>query len=496
MENGILKNKFRSFCILIVIYMFFYSSMYVEHYATDTYYNILNTGVSGAMLSSGRICSFFVYHLMEIIHVNHLDFYPWLITMLIIAISFVSYNIEQLISRTINTNDEISNWIIRVGAILVFANPFFQEWFTFWEVSIQYCGALLFLALGLSCASNGNSWKQYLFQAMYLSVAIGFYQGVFAHYIIIGLTVVYLEHKGRLNQQAILKSIMVIFVAFFSGAFNICILSILQRIGIVPITSRTGNISVKIILNNARGIIECIPSLLYDGFGLYYPFLYLIILGVLLVLVWRQLICKQRNIVGMVWLVIIVMLSMLTIFIPHVLTTSFWPAQRSIVAYWVIMSMFFFVSVMILGGKIITLKGCLAIAIIALLTCNIAVNKIQCDLVSCNRMDEELAYAVNEAITRYESETGIRVLKIGVVHDSEVSWRYHSSRYWCFDTSVSARTKDWSDVNMINYYNNTKYEKVNVEESQVLALCEKNWDYYSPEEQFIFYGDTLYIIAF
>lgn len=109
-----------------------------------------------------------------------------------------------------------------------------------------------------------------------------------------------------------------------------------------------------------------------------------------------------------------------------------------------------------------------------------------------NLSDELRCSYIGQAITEYEEETGESVTKIAFYDDSErTNPAYPHLSTIDGDASLSSFYTNWSDLNAINYYLGTSYERAESDEEYAAYFAKQNWDTLS-KEQLIFDGDTLH----
>ena len=136
--------------------------------------------------------------------------------------------------------------------------------------------------------------------------------------------------------------------------------------------------------------------------------------------------------------------------------------------------------------------------IFAFLCGNIAqIQSIGIDQFEKNALDENYCIEIQHRITDYEKETGIKVNNVGIAPDSIPMWTWPQSKYRTYGLNDSAMPKSWSGIWALNYYNNTNYKSVEMDDQIYNKyFIDKNWDGFYPDEQMIFRGDTLYLIIY
>ena len=97
-------------------------------------------------------------------------------------------------------------------------------------------------------------------------------------------------------------------------------------------------------------------------------------------------------------------------------------------------------------------------------------------------------------INEYQEETGIEVTNICIYVDASHAFSYQNI-FTSGDMNVSGFGPDWSDVEMINYYNGLKLVRAEKDEELQNQFAEKDWDSFN-KEQVIFIGNTIHLCKF
>lgn len=114
------------------------------------------------------------------------------------------------------------------------------------------------------------------------------------------------------------------------------------------------------------------------------------------------------------------------------------------------------------------------------------------DRYACNKADLLYAREIQYEVNSYEQSTGESIRFIAVYPDASMSGTYPQSNGIVGTMAIS---EDWSNVNFINYYLGTAYEKAEQQETYLQFFAQQNWNVYSPE-QLVFEGDTLHLCAY
>ncbi len=122
-------------------------------------------------------------------------------------------------------------------------------------------------------------------------------------------------------------------------------------------------------------------------------------------------------------------------------------------------------------------------------------NRIYIDKYQVNALDQYRYQYIGQAIEEYQKSTGEKITKVAFYDDAKKSRVQYSDLYGVGDLVVSTFVTDWSDVNAMNYYLHTHYDKIKPVEKYKAYFSKKNWSHLS-KEQLIFDGDKLHICVY
>ena len=105
---------------------------------------------------------------------------------------------------------------------------------------------------------------------------------------------------------------------------------------------------------------------------------------------------------------------------------------------------------------------------------------------------------INNYVCRYEKENNIEVKKVAIGHDINPTYGYYGNvNYILYDTNLRALVVSWADIYAINYYTGRDLIKVEMDEEIYNEYFkDKDWTYFDPAEQMVFYNDTLYLMVY
>lgn len=122
-------------------------------------------------------------------------------------------------------------------------------------------------------------------------------------------------------------------------------------------------------------------------------------------------------------------------------------------------------------------------------------NKIYIDKYKLNFADEIRCEMIEQAISEYEETSGETVTQIAFYEDDEVEMPFYPDLYCNGDLIYSSFYTDWSNLEAINYYLGSNYQKAEREETYEKYFLDQDWDCWSPK-QMIFAEDTLHLCVY
>ena len=120
--------------------------------------------------------------------------------------------------------------------------------------------------------------------------------------------------------------------------------------------------------------------------------------------------------------------------------------------------------------------------------------KIEIAHYNLNYTDKMNSLEIGNMIKEYEEETGTKVTKISIYLDKSHAYTYPEI-FASGDINVSGFGPDWSDAEMINYYNGINLEKIENDEEIQKSFSEKDWNNFD-KDQVIIKGDTIHYCKF
>lgn len=102
---------------------------------------------------------------------------------------------------------------------------------------------------------------------------------------------------------------------------------------------------------------------------------------------------------------------------------------------------------------------------------------------------------VADRISEYTEDTGIEVKKICFYYDANPSGEQYPLVFFFKDMTASSFTREWSQLNAVNYYTGGNYEEAEKDTELAEYFHSVDWDVYN-DDQLVFDGDTLHICVY
>ena len=297
------------------------------------------------------------------------------------------------------------------------------------------------------------------------------------------------------------ENFKVLSVAGLASMCSVIELKLLQSLKIIYVSSRTGTINSETLLQNFRQLYQIIIKTILPTANRTYPdyILPIFILMIFTVLIFLML-KKHVSFQKYIYLIIIFFISRLSVYAPHIVATSIWPAQRSLLSFWSILS---FPLLFIEYWRGINLKKTLGFFIALILCVNIAcIVKMEVALLSTNKIEQEISYLIQSRINKYENETGNKIKTIIFRNDDRPTWSYKSPGYSAYNFAIRTYAPSWgAGISLINYFNNRSYNRRQMTPEEfnelfVKKFNKRNWDILDLNEQLIFSGEECYMISY
>ena len=489
------NNEYRRWLILFsinAVLVFIYYNIYIfqRHYGLDDYLMIKNpVELEDNALQNGRYALWGMYVILNKIGLNPVIYQKTFGMILSLSFAICATDITRNIAVESGIDKFRTILAINCGAILLFANVFVTEWYTFVLSYPQWIMSTVSSVYSAIFIVQEKVYKKVM-GFLLLVVAANSYQTTLAWYAFLVMLFLWLKNRDNFNWKVIIKqTLCVALPAFFVIIINIILTNIFIKLNIVTSSSRYTNVYFN--LNNIKAIILGQRSIWLEGQGMLGHGFLLICLCALTIMIIGLVINKSISINSIVYCICILIGGQVVIYIPDLLMRT-GLTLRSITPLFAI----FTVLIVLLVLHIKNSKHMLIIIGVAafLLAGNfIATQKMAIASLQTNILEEYEAHVLFSHIKEYEKKENTKILYIGFCQDSKSMARYKEIDIFPYDELYKkAYIVSWADVFAVNYYTGQNYVKKEVPENVKEYFLDKDWNEFNVQEQVVFQGDTVY----
>ncbi|MCF0124258.1 MAG: glucosyltransferase domain-containing protein [Clostridia bacterium] len=454
-------------CSILLLINFIILLLSFGPYVIDDYMGIDDYIFSGSewmsemrynLTVNGRGTALAAWEILSRIGINPIRHSSFLNSALIIIMAISTELIAYDIYKRCETRTSTSLIVLDVLTLLIFSNAFFNEWFYFKFASVQW----------ILCIANGviavlffdEDRMKCLASLLFLIISVNAYQVGVCLFFSFVLVKIYCEEGGRFNLYAIKKitrAIVVIGVSLLSN-----LLWAKYNIPDDYITRYNHNgFSLIEAINKLTDEIKLIflkGDRLYPGFALtIVPIIGFIILGV---------VCKhEKKYREFIDSIVFFLLILLSTFAPTFFTQTQYTIRTEVSLFIALLCPFIFSFVHINNTDVVFLRYLKRTIVVAMISVEMMTllcsQKCIKTLNIVNLMDRKNCEYIQQAIQKYEDETGTEVLYVGV--DRNVDYEIADKGMEMF--GKSGFSTSWSDVYMIGYYSGNTYKYVQTDYS-------------------------------
>lgn len=444
--------------------------------------------------SGGRFLSFFLERISIALNMIHISIYEnqFILQLILIALlSFAIYELWCLYNKYV-CREEYGNCLI-VILLISFVNPYFVEAFVYvaYEWGIGIVLAVLAVRLFLE--------KKYGLATCILFGAISIYQNFISLFLIYTISFLYLICGATWQKSFLKEYVRMLLVAGVAAGTNIA----LEKFVVLSGMSDAEIKSIPLGLGVAKRLGNICYAYFYTTYNCFGMLpkgslfiIFVIIGGAIVLCLLRKRTCLRDVVYGIVVLVII---NSCSVYIFGI-TENVWTAQRVV---WPVFSALS-VDLLILKSYFQSIRHnervvlYEVVGLFALLNIYF-VNTTIIDFYCSNKIDEQMVYSIQSEIEKYEEETGVSIKKIAPCKTEGTQYYYSNLnlKYAIVTYNHKAMYDSWSDVELINYITKSRYDEITMPAAIYdKYFSGKTWDSYTPSEQLVFKGDTLYWAIF
>lgn len=485
------ENKSCIVKIMVLVLLLFGTNIYLS-YATDSY-PILTYGFQNAAVDTiarnGRLIAGLIYKLHYLSGLSNISFY-YISSALALILLAISIWIYQGILKKYDVKENI-RILLSFAAI---ANIFIIEYFMFIEKCV-FMLAILLNVMGVFWIEKfflEKKKRYYFFTVMCILLAIFSYQGTIALFVI--LSIPFAMKRARNFREYILNGFLIGVAYVIPASIDLLLFKL-----IIKSTRLVQETNYKEALRNV------LSGITYNGkrtFDILPKYLFLIVAFVIFIVLVALAVVSGRC-VWKIFNAIIIIIASCTFSTATILQGSGWWATRTVYPIASIAAVLA-IDIFINGGDVVPPNEFIKKALRAVSVASISVllifqylsfNKIYIDKYKLNAIDQYRYQYIFQKICDYQEKSGIEVEKIAIYNDAKKSWAQYSDLYSTGDLVMSSFLTFWSDVEALNYYMQTDYERINPIDKYTEYFAEKNWNHLS-DDQLIFDGDTLHLCVY
>ena len=510
-----------------VLILLGYASLILRmHYSTDSYHLIDNQQAYW-YLQNGRYTWWQLTMWLDQAGINLvLDQRP-LLVLAVISFIFSLFSLTFIFAFKANLSTLPSLLIVNLALSLLFNNVFVEEFMLFPEVAVSAAVGFLFTTLAAGLIMVSNRWQNVIGSLVCLLIAIGCYQSLLGYYLALvligGCLHTISSESGHPIRDVMARWVSALAIAGATGVFNILIVKILIKQGVIVDPGRGATTNIHVMMVNLVSLLKYQLKLWWNADGLMFPGMMTLLLIIVIGSIALAILMKTN--ISSCELICAVALSYAAAFIVHVLERDIQLTPRSNMAFWAVQGCLLatlWCSILsstnnagnrpIENQRIVNYTSDSAnsifsqsipkyaltslIAVFVILT-SISMQDISYDLYTSNALDKDYALNVSTKIKDYEKMTGNRIDKIAIREDSKPQEKYRSTRYYNNQLGRRIMNVDYANYQMINYLGGLNLQSTKFSDSVYNKYFKnKNWDTENLEQQLIFIKDTAYLVLY
>ena len=483
-----IKNIFKDYKLYIffLITIVFFGTYAKMQFAVDTYsvFAMPTRDIVNHFLSSGRIISAMWFALVGVLRLGVTSKNILTYSIAILSTTIALYKLNLIVKKFIQ-----NNFLSIIVTTLIIINPFSVEYFMYLEK-----GVLLLSILMAVCAveqfvkyleDKGKGKKHLVFSFIFMLISTFSYQGTVAIYIAIAS--VFIVKYSKNIKDFIVNNIWMFLCYGLPAIINLLIIRIFFS-----------NARVNGAVNFAdtlEKISEGCEKMLFTYNIL--PKYFFLIMTTIATLISLIIMLKSKKISKIFGLIYVAALDVLITLAPFAMqnTDSIWFVARSSYAFASLFGLIILYTCVNIEKEEV-LKNTLfnTICVIFTIVQFICFNNIEIAHYNLNYTDKMNSIEIGKMINEYQEETGIEVTNICIYVDASHAFSYQNI-FTSGDMNVSGFGPDWSDVEMINYYNGLNLVRAEKDEELQNQFAEKDWNCFN-KEQVIFVGNTIHLCKF
>lgn len=482
------RDKKVRIIIFFAYYFTLFSGLLHQHFATDDYANMFSRPVKWQLVV-GRYSRFLIEYVLDYLNISLIFNQQFFMVLTIGMLVICSEILSVIFLKRVRESQRVIMYLL---ICLSLGNVFSTELYLF-PADTLYNVLGIFLAIYSSYMFQQKSSISYVYCCLAMIASLGFYQANISIFLILCITEIILNRDVEIH-KSIKQVFKLILISGISALFNILFNKMLVAFNIVEENVRNVQINIATITENMKLILSEQYKILIEGDWLLPQYLLLVLICCGIFFLIYKLIIGKMKLVQVIFILVVWGIEYLCVFAPHMISSYVWLSPRTITPFFIfIFSIYIYLLANVEETDYYVKKIINTILIVFLVVDFWAVQGIIQNHIATNKIDQEFAYCIVKEIEKYESDTGIQINYIAAENDEIPMWKNRFVEYYSYNVNERAYINEWSDVNVLSYVSGKNYSKVEMD-SKIFEenFAGKNWDYYCPEEQLIFDGDTLY----
>lgn len=388
---------------------------------------------------------------------------------------------------------------IDLAFVFGFINILTQEYFLFPEDYLAYGVGLFLICMSVkSFFLDTDVRKKFRSMIIFLFLGLQCYQIFIQAWLIFLACFLLLKHKNRLSKDFFKDVLCIAIVFIFTLTILICVIQVMIKLGLVD-KARNIIILPKKNLFNIVSILNCIKMFFKRPIKTIVGIMIYTLMPIFLcetIFLGTKLLRKEIKPIEFFLPFILFIFAVLATFGIQIFMFFVWLPPRVLTGLGFLLCVLLIYWANFLSEKQLNYLICF-VGILFFINVYFA-QSIAINQYATNRIDQEQVFNICYRIRDYEEKNKVKLKKISFCQDLDPLLGYYgNTKYIAWDLNIREFMVNWGQIEIINYYAKRNFEKIDMpEEIYKKYFAKKQWDYYKPEEQLVFIGDTLYICVY
>lgn len=503
--GGPVFSRRRSFWKYLLLYFLLLGLFTVlPIYSSDDYFCrvSLYTAAHDVLFMNYRVVSAALYFFIDAIHFNvvtHCLFFG-IVQLFVFALcsAQVEHCLLTLLPDSIREKP-LPRMLVFLSAFLFWGNVFVSEWMWF---KMSYPQWILSVLASTYAASwvvlRPHSPRKVLASILLLFVMMGSYQGAAAQYVYLVVLYSFLKHGGRIRRTVWYDLGL---GAVFLAVATALDLAVVKIVGLfVPnMTTPRASFSLAHVGAALQEILQDQPNIWISGLGVTPRYFLLAFVVLFLLCLAGAMLAAKAAPDTWLFAAVTLLSGMVVVYLIQLALASIWLSIRVCVPLLCVLPCMLVLFLFFTGQR--SEPRCTWIGLLtAVYTIGtlLLVNVQALNCQDATLLDRAYFLRVQGYIEDYERTSHTQITQIGFCRDKAVSYRYPVQTQLIPDSEMGTKCSlvEWSDIQALNYWTDSHYEKVTVPEDIQNTFAAQDWDHERLDEQILFVGQTAYLCAY